>query len=193
MKFPSKVAFKAFAVSSLVFALLTTAISFAPSTEAADAIPSSARLIGNGGNWAVATHGAADISRLTTKKVFSLDSPCYITSLTNDHGYEKLFSKWLEKYYDGKKKNLLIAFSGSGNSPNIIDALNWSKKKKNFKQILISGLISSKLKKNIMQISFNTKYFHTAEILSIMLFYEMVYQLGFSCPTISSEIQRKFK
>ena len=64
---------------------------------------------------------------------------------------------------------------------------------KNFKQILISGLKSSKLKKNIMQISFNTKYFHTAEILSIMLFYEMVYQLGFSCPTISSEIKRKFK
>jgi D-sedoheptulose 7-phosphate isomerase len=150
-------------------------------------------MIGNGGNWAVATHGAADISRLTTKKVFSLDSPCYITSLTNDHGYEKLFSKWIEKYYDGTQKNLLIAFSGSGNSPNIIDALNWSKKKKNFKQILISGLKSSKLKKNIMQISFNTKYFHTAEILSIMLFYEMVYQLGFSCPTISSEIQRKFK
>ena len=149
-------------------------------------------MIGNGGNYAVATHGAADISRLTTKKVFCLDSPCYITSLTNDHGYDKLFSSWLEKYYDSSKKNLLIAFSGSGNSPNIIDALNWSKEK-NFKQILISGTKSSKLKKNIAEISFNTKYFHTAEILSIMLFYEMIYQLGFSCPTISSEIKRKFK
>ena len=149
-------------------------------------------MIGNGGNYAVASHGAADISRLTTKKVYCLDSPCYITSLTNDYGYGKLFSKWLQKYYDGTKKNLLIAFSGSGNSPNIIDALNWSKKK-NFKQILISGVRSTKLKKNIAEISFNTEYFHTAEILSIMLFYEMIYQLGFSCPTISSEIQRKLK
>jgi len=72
-------------------------------------------MIGNGGNWAVATHGAADITRLTNKKVFSLDSVCYATSLTNDYGYENIFTKWLENYSDKKKNSLLIAFSGSGN------------------------------------------------------------------------------
>ena len=50
MKFPGKVASKAFAVSSLVFTLFVTAISFAPAVEAADAIPAAARLIGAGGN-----------------------------------------------------------------------------------------------------------------------------------------------
>jgi hypothetical protein len=50
MKFPGKVASKAFAMSSLVFALFVTAISFAPAVEAADAIPAAARLIGAGGN-----------------------------------------------------------------------------------------------------------------------------------------------
>lgn len=62
-------------------------------------------MIGNGGNWAVATHGAADITRLTNKKVFSLDSSCYATSLTNDYGYEAIFTKWLEQY-SSKKINL---------------------------------------------------------------------------------------
>ncbi|MDA8836088.1 SIS domain-containing protein [Candidatus Pelagibacter bacterium] len=150
-------------------------------------------MIGNGGNWAVATHGAADITRLTNKKVFSLDSVCYATSLTNDYGYENIFTKWLENYSDKKKNSLLIAFSGSGNSKNIIESLKWTKKQKNFNQILISGLKSTVLPKNIDEISFNTKYFHTAEILSLAIIYEMIYQLGYSCPTIKSEIKRKSK
>jgi len=150
-------------------------------------------MIGNGGNWAVATHGAADITRLTNKKVFSLDNVCYATSLTNDYGYENIFTKWLQNYSDKKKNSLLIAFSGSGNSQNVIESLKWTKKQKNFNQILISGLKSTVLPKNIDEISFNTKYFHTAEILSLAIFYEMIYQLGYSCPTIKSEIKRKSK
>ena len=150
-------------------------------------------MIGNGGNWAVATHGAADLTRLTNKKVFSLDSTCYATSLTNDHGYENIFKKWLEQYSSKKNKSLLIAFSGSGNSKNVIDALTWSKKQKNFKEILISGLKSTSLPKNIDEVTFNTKYFHNAEILSLAIFYEIIYQLGYKCPTIKNEIIRKSK
>ena len=37
------------------------------------------------------------------------------------------------------------------------------KNKKNFKQLLISGLKSTKLPKDIDELSFNTKYFHNAE------------------------------
>ena len=32
-------------------------------------------IIGNGGNWAVATHAAVDLARLTKKKVFSSTAP----------------------------------------------------------------------------------------------------------------------
>lgn len=150
-------------------------------------------MIGNGGNWAVATHGAADITRLTNKKVFSLDSTCYATSLTNDFGYQNIFKKWLQQYSSKKNKSLLVAFSGSGNSENIIDALKWTKKQKNFNQVLISGLKSTKLPNNIDEISFETEYFHNAEILSLSLFYEVVYQLGYKCPTIKKERIRKSK
>ena len=127
------------------------------------------------------------------QKVFSLDSTCYATSLTNDHGYENIFKKWLEQYSSKKNKSLLIAFSGSGNSKNVIDALTWSKKQKNFKEILISGLKSTSLPKNIDEVTFNTKYFHNAEILSLAIFYEIIYQLGYKCPTIKNEIIRKSK
>ena len=57
-------------------------------------------ILGNGGNWAVATHAAVDLARLTNKKVFSLDSTAYVTSIANDAGYQNVFSKWLNLYAD---------------------------------------------------------------------------------------------
>ena len=44
-------------------------------------------VIGNGGNMAVASHAAADITRLTNKKVWSLDSQSLLTSIANDFGF----------------------------------------------------------------------------------------------------------
>ena len=43
-------------------------------------------IVGNGGLYAIAQHGADDIVRLTGKKVLTLDSPCMLTSLANDYG-----------------------------------------------------------------------------------------------------------
>lgn len=96
-------------------------------------------ILGNGGNWAVATHAAVDLARLTNKKVFSLDSTAYVTSIANDAGYENVFSKWLNLYADKKKKSLLICFSATGTSKNIVNVLNWSAKKKNFSNFLITA------------------------------------------------------
>mgnify|MGYP003706479143 FL=1 len=81
-------------------------------------------IVGNGGNWAVATHAAVDLSRLTDKKIHSLDSTCYMSSIANDAGYENVFKKWLETYSIKKSKSLLICFSATGTSKNIINALN---------------------------------------------------------------------
>ena len=89
-------------------------------------------IIGNGGNWAVATHAAVDLARLTKKKVFSLDSTCYVTSISNDAGYENVFSQWLDLYSDKKKKSLLISFSATGTSQNILNSISWANKKKKF-------------------------------------------------------------
>ena len=149
-------------------------------------------IVGNGGNWAVATHAAVDLARLTNKKVFSLDSTCYVTSIANDAGYENVFKKWLNLYADTKKKSLLICFSATGTSKNIVNALNWSSKRKNFKNFLITANSSNKNKKqNILNL--DLKYFHSAELLTFMLFYEIVYQLGYQCPSIQSEVDRRKK
>lgn len=150
-------------------------------------------VIGNGGNWAVATHAAVDLARLTNKKVFSLDSTCYVTSIANDAGYENVFAKWLNLYADKKKKSLLISFSATGTSKNIVNAINWSKKRKNFDNFLLTAQHKKNKNYKTKVINLGLKYFHSAELLVFMLFYEMVYQIGYTCPTIMGEVKRREK
>jgi D-sedoheptulose 7-phosphate isomerase len=49
-----------------------------------------------------------------------------LTCLANDEGYEEIFS--LQLAVLGRKDDVLIALSGSGNSPNIVKALEQAKK-----------------------------------------------------------------
>lgn len=149
-------------------------------------------VIGNGGNMAIASHAAADISRLTDKRVWCLDSQSLLTSIANDHGYENIFKNWLELYTKPNEKSMLIGFSGSGNSKNVVSALNWANARHNWSTALISGSKSNCLDESIPEINFNNDYFHQHEILSVMCFYEIVYNLGHNCPTIKSELIRKY-
>ena len=149
-------------------------------------------VIGNGGNMAVASHAAADITRLTKKRVWSLDSQSLLTSIANDFGYENIFKDWLDLYANPNERSMVIGFSGSGNSKNVVSALNWANENHNWACTLISGSGSNCLDSKIPEINFDNDYFHQHEILSVMCFYEIVYNLGHKCPTIKAELVRKY-
>jgi D-sedoheptulose 7-phosphate isomerase len=84
-------------------------------------------LAGNGGSAADAQHIAAElVSR------FAFDRPALpamalttdtsiLTAISNDYGYDSLFSRQLEA--SAKPGDVFIAISTSGNSPNIVRAL----------------------------------------------------------------------
>lgn len=76
-------------------------------------------IIGNGGSYANAMHICNDLL-LAKKPAFSLD-PATLTALANDFGYAHIFSRWIAVV--GEPGDLLIALSGSGTSPNILQAL----------------------------------------------------------------------
>ena len=92
------------------------------SQDLADAIRAARHvyLIGNGGSYANALHIANDLIACGVR-AFTLD-PATLTATANDHGYENLFSRWLHAV--GESGDLLIAPSGSGRSPNILNAMN---------------------------------------------------------------------
>ena len=88
---------------------------------------------GNGGSGGNANHLANDFLYALSKtpgsglRVHSLSAnPSVITCLANDEGYDKVFSMQLAVL--AREGDVLIVLSGSGNSPNILRALEEAKK-----------------------------------------------------------------
>lgn len=90
-------------------------------------------VIGNGGSAANASHFAQDLAKGTRKspdqirrlKALSLtDNTPFLTAQGNDEGYDSIFEQQLRTF--AKIGDYVIAISGSGNSPNIIKAIEWA-------------------------------------------------------------------
>jgi D-sedoheptulose 7-phosphate isomerase len=89
-------------------------------------------LCGNGGSGGNANHLANDFLYALSKtkgsglRVHSLSAnPSTLTCLANDEGYDQVFS--LQLAVLARAGDVLVVFSGSGNSPNIVKALEEAK------------------------------------------------------------------
>lgn len=87
-------------------------------------------LFGNGGSAANANHIANDLIYGVSKqfgdalRVNALSAnTAVLTCLANDEGYDSIYERQLAVL--ANKGDLVIALSGSGNSPNILKALAW--------------------------------------------------------------------
>jgi D-sedoheptulose 7-phosphate isomerase len=88
-------------------------------------------ICGNGGSAATASHFACDLMKWTIhpnqRRVRALaftDNVPIMTAWSNDRSYEVLFVEQLISHY--RPGDLLFAISGSGNSPNVIQAVTWA-------------------------------------------------------------------
>jgi D-sedoheptulose 7-phosphate isomerase len=90
-------------------------------------------IAGNGGSGATASHLCEDLAKCTLRdlerqrrlKVLSLtDNTPWITAVANDLDYSRVFVEPLRNL--ASPGDLLIAISGSGNSPNILAAVEWA-------------------------------------------------------------------
>ena len=86
-----------------------------------EAIEQSGRvyIIGNGGSYANANHICNDLLSCGVR-AYVLDSAT-LSAFANDYSWEETFSRWLSVV--GESGDLLIALSGSGTSPNILNAV----------------------------------------------------------------------
>ena len=94
-------------------------------------------IFGNGGSATTASHFAEDLGKSSLRpedlkdesrkrlKVLSLtDNAGWLLAVGNDCGYDQIFVQQLMNY--GSKGDLVIAISGSGNSPNVLAAVDWA-------------------------------------------------------------------
>jgi D-sedoheptulose 7-phosphate isomerase len=146
-------------------------------------------LLGNGGLHFVAGHMSTDMTRLIPDKVaYSFDSVGFITSNANDHGFNHTFIRWLDNVTLPSElgDSLVVGMSCSGNSTNIINTMHWAHEK-GYDTFMISGQKSEKLRKEVAELSFECEYFHTVEVLCMMIFYEMIHRTDNKCPSIKGE------
>lgn len=85
-------------------------------------------VIGNGGSAANASHFITDLGKGSSDKTYrrfrclSLnDNVSWMTALGNDYSYEEVFSRQLANF--GRPGDILFSMSVSGNSPNLVKAL----------------------------------------------------------------------
>lgn len=94
-------------------------------------------IFGNGGSATTATHMCEDLGKSTLRpedlrneskrrlRVMSLtDNVGWMLAVGNDCGYDQIFVQQLMNF--GRAGDLVIAISGSGNSPNVLAAVDWA-------------------------------------------------------------------
>jgi len=105
-------------------------------------------LFGNGGSATDASHIAAEfVNRFKKERpglpAIALNTDmAVITSIANDYDFSEIFARQLKSL--GTEGDVVIALSTSGQSPNIIKALEVAKKKK-LKTVFLTGLKGEKI------------------------------------------------
>ena len=124
---------------------------------------------GNGGSAADSQHLSAELigryrkNRKPLPSISLTTDTSVITCIANDFGYEKIFERQLQGL--GQKGDLLIAFSTSGNSKNIVNVLKMAKNLK-IKSISLLGNKGG-LCKNISNYSYIVPSNSTANIQEV--------------------------
>lgn len=113
-------------------------------------------IMGNGGSASTSSHFVSDLLKTSltkeakrTKAISLTDNIPVLMAWANDTSFENIFSSQLENLLE--KGDLVIGISGSGNSENVIKAIEFANTKE-AKTICLSGMDGGKLAK-ITQLS----------------------------------------
>ena len=93
--------------------------------------------VGNGASAMMASHMAADASKNGNFRCLAFNDPALMTAVSNDIAYEECFAVPLKRF--ANPGDGLVAISSSGNSPNIIRAIETSRELK-MQVITLSGM-----------------------------------------------------
>jgi D-sedoheptulose 7-phosphate isomerase len=108
-------------------------------------------IIGNGGSAGMASHIATDACKNGHLRAHAFNDPAMLTATGNDLGYDQVFSLPLQRL--GRAGDLLISISSSGNSPNIVRALETARQL-GLTAVTLSGLSPDNRSRALGQLNF---------------------------------------
>lgn len=137
-------------------------------------------IFGNGGSATTANHFVCDFGKNTIKgdtgrfKIISLcDNLATITAYGNDFGYEKIFEERLKNLMEDG--DVIIAVSTSGNSKNVIRAVQYAIKRKGY-IISLTGFDGGELiKLSDLNININSYTIEQVEDIHLMIEHIIVF------------------
>lgn len=142
-------------------------------------------VIGNGGSAANASHFAQDLAKGTRPtpdfprpiRALSLtDNVAFVSALGNDNGYENVFVEQLRTYC--RAGDLIVAISGSGNSPNVLKAVEYAKEN-GMRAIGVTGFSGGKLRDIVdVQVHVPLNDMCTSESVHSVIFHYVILQLA---------------
>jgi phosphoheptose isomerase len=154
-------------------------------------------LCGNGGSAADCQHMAAefvsrfskDLDRRALPAIALTTDTSFLTAFSNDSGFEGVFERQVEAI--GHAGDVLIVISTSGNSPNVIRAVE-AARKSNIRTIALTGnggRLSAMADIVIAVPSADTQYIQEAHLVVEHILCELVESILFRQPGVSSEKQ----
>ena len=119
---------------------------------------------GNGGSHCDAMHFAEELTgRYRDDRralpAIAISDPSHISCVSNDYGYEHIFSRYVEGL--GRAGDVLVAISTSGNSPNIVNAVA-AAKARGMQTIALTGKNGGKLR-NAVDLEICVEHFGYAD------------------------------
>jgi D-sedoheptulose 7-phosphate isomerase len=129
--------------------------------------------VGNGGSAGIASHLALDFWKNANVKALAFNDSSLLTALGNDMGYEYIFSKSIEMF--ANSGDMVIAISSSGNSQNVLNAVN-SAKEKGCKTITLSGFSEDNKLKSLGDINFHvpSHSYGMAEVFHTLIIHQIL-------------------
>lgn len=114
---------------------------------------------GNGGSMSDAMHFAEELTgRFRDDRpaisAVSISDPTHITCTANDYGFDAIFSRYIEA--NGRKGDVVLAISTSGNSANVVLACE-AARKKGIRVVAMTGKTGGKLA-NLADVEIRVKH-----------------------------------
>ncbi|EFL50880.1 putative phosphoheptose isomerase [Solidesulfovibrio fructosivorans JJ]] len=107
--------------------------------------------VGNGASAAMASHMAADFSKNCACRAMAFNDIALMTAISNDINYTECFSVPLMRF--ANSGDMLVTVSSSGNSPNVISAIN-AAKNLDLVIVTVSGMSEENLSRKLGDLNF---------------------------------------
>jgi D-sedoheptulose 7-phosphate isomerase len=108
--------------------------------------------IGNGGSNSICSHMMEDYAKIARIPTFAFSDAALITCFANDYGYDNAMAEWLKIHFT--QDDLLVAISSSGESKNILNAVQQAQNE-NGKVITLSGFKENNMLSQLGNINFH--------------------------------------